>query len=86
MAFLFSVPRWGFESLCSSPNELAIRGKGTKRLSGSQVIWYNCSALPWHRSVVALAWAFFSFPSVLFFLFFFPPQYAVGMEAQKAFA
>lgn len=27
----------GFESSCSSPNELAIRGKETKRLSGSRL-------------------------------------------------
>lgn len=33
------------ESPCSSPSELAIREKGTERLSGSRVIGYNCSAL-----------------------------------------
>lgn len=71
------------ESPCSSPSELVIRRKGTKRLSGSRVIWYNCSALPWHLSVLALAWTPSSFPSVLFFFFFL--QHAVGMEAQKAF-
>lgn len=60
------------ESPCSSPSELVIRGKGTKRLSGSRVIWYNCSALPWHLSVLALVWTPSSLPSVLFF-FFFPP-------------
>lgn len=63
-----------------------MRGKGTKRLSGSQVIWYNCSALPWHCSVVALAWAFFSFPSVLFFSFFFSPPVCCWNGSLEAFA
>ena len=69
LAFLFSVPLWGFESPCSSPSELAIRKKGTERLSGSRVIGYNCSALPWHFSGLAVAWTPSSLPSVFFFFF-----------------